>query len=81
MCQMSRAIEQSEHRMPRLSDLRESGEIEQEADIVIFIHQNRLEKSVDHELKKLVVEKNRFGSLVTVKANLYPDMHRFERIC
>ncbi|MCQ2387778.1 MAG: replicative DNA helicase [Clostridia bacterium] len=76
LSQLSRAVE-SEKRRPQLSDLRESGAIEQDADIVIFIHRPD-KKATDEDIKtgkvkknvaEILVEKNRSGR--TGLAHLY----------
>ncbi len=58
LSQLSRAIEQRSDRKPQLSDLRESGSIEQDADLVMFIHRPDLEQV---EQVKLVIAKHRNG--------------------
>lgn len=61
--QLSRAVEQRSEKIPQLSDLRESGSLEQDADIVMFIHRpDALDK--DHpkqDVAKLIVAKHRNG--------------------
>ena len=70
--QMNRAIEQrgKEHK-PQLSDLRESGAIEQDADIVIFIHREEVYNKDIPESEKgfaeLIIAKHRAGPVGTVK--------------
>ena len=62
LSQLSRAVEQREDKRPQLSDLRESGSIEQDADIVLLVH--RPEMYGDDERKgeaDLIVAKNRSG--------------------
>ena len=61
--QLSRAVEQRADKRPVLSDLRESGSLEQDADIVMFIHrQEMLEKeSARQNIVELIVAKNRNG--------------------
>lgn len=54
LSQLSRRAEQREDRRPRLSDLRESGSIEQDADLVLFLHEER-------GRRELIVEKHRNG--------------------
>jgi len=55
LSQLSRASEKREDRRPRLSDLRESGAIEQDADVVIFIHREK------EEITEIVLGKQRNG--------------------
>ncbi len=71
MCcaQLSRAAEQRQDKRPMLSDLRESGAIEQDADIVLFLYRedyyNRENK--DGNTAECIVAKNRHGSTGTIK--------------
>lgn len=61
--QLSRAVEHREGKKPQLSDLRESGSIEQDADIVLFIHRPDADDptSERHNVAELVVAKHRNG--------------------
>lgn len=61
--QLSRAVEQRQEKTPVLSDLRESGSLEQDADIVMFINrpEQMKEESPLHNLAKLIVAKHRNG--------------------
>lgn len=58
LCQMSRDVEK-QGREPRLSDLRESGAIEQDADVVAFLH--RTDTGGDKDIVKLLIKKQRSG--------------------
>ena len=75
LSQLSRAVEQRRGR-PRLSDLRDSGSIEQDADVVMFIH--REDKMTDNQdrpnIAEILVEKHRNGPVG--KAELYFDDKR-----
>lgn len=57
LSQLSRLIEQREEKLPRLSDLRESGAIEQDADIVMFIHS----VGAQDDERKILIAKQRNG--------------------
>ncbi len=74
LSQLSRAVEQRGGR-PRLSDLRDSGSIEQDADVVMFIHRedkmNRDEESDRPNIAEIMIEKHRNGPVG--KAELYFD--------
>lgn len=69
LSQLSRAPEQRPDHRPMLSDLRESGAIEQDADIVMFLYRDDYynEDSEDKGLAEVVVAKHRAGSTGTVK--------------
>lgn len=63
LSQLSRGIEQRTDKKPMLSDLRESGAIEQDADLVAFLHCNDEEKEKDDSLMEFVIRKHRNGPL------------------
>ena len=79
LSQLSRAVESRSDHRPMLSDLRESGAIEQDADIVMFIY--REEKYDEHSDKKgiaeLIVAKHRNGPVDTVNLRFFEATARF----
>ena len=76
--QLSRGVEQREVKVPRLSDLRESGSIEQDADVVMFVHpkdRGRVDVSPEDEnIVEIMIAKHRNGPLGTIK--LYWDKQK-----
>ncbi|MFA5024852.1 MAG: DnaB-like helicase C-terminal domain-containing protein, partial [Patescibacteria group bacterium] len=74
LSQLSRAVE-SRGGKPRLSDLRDSGSIEQDADVVMFIHREKNEDTNEKkDIAEILIEKHRNGP--TGKAELYFDSAR-----
>ena len=77
LSQLSRAVEKREgNHKPQLSDLRDSGGIEQDADVVVFIHREFLYKPDDLSLKTLadlLLAKNRQGPLGRVELNFFAE--------
>lgn len=69
LSQLSRAVEKRTDHRPVLSDLRESGAIEQDADIVMFLHRDKEEneRNPDQAFAELIIAKHRNGPLGTVK--------------
>lgn len=69
LSQLSRAVEGREDHRPMLSDLRESGSIEQDADIVMFLYRDDYynKDSEDKGLTEVIIAKNRGGSTGMVK--------------
>lgn len=66
LSQLSRGIEQRVDKKPMLSDLRESGAIEQDADIVAFLHCTDEEREKENSLMEFVIRKHRNGPLADV---------------
>ena len=66
LSQLSRGVEQRVDKRPMLSDLRESGAIEQDADIVAFLHCSDEEKEKQNSLMEFIIRKHRNGPLADV---------------
>jgi replicative DNA helicase len=80
MSQLSRAVEQRHDKRPILSDLRESGSIEQDADIVCFIYRDEYynaEESDQQGLAEVIVAKHRNGPTDTVKLSFLKRYAKF----
>ena len=75
LSQLSRASTQRTDKRPVLSDLRESGSLEQDADIVLGLYRedyfNR--ESTEHNTGELIVMKNRHGSTGTINLQWIPE--------
>ena len=86
LSQLSRAVEQRQDKRPMLADLRESGSIEQDADIVAFLYREAyyLKEQADSQesnnVTELILEKNRHGSLGTVKLYFHKEYTKFSSV-
>ena len=70
LAQLSRSVEKRTDRRPLLSDLRESGSIEEDADIVMFLYRDSYyTKKEDDNLLELIIAKNRDGEVGTINTN------------
>jgi len=78
--QLSRAVEQRTDKRPILSDLRESGSLEQDADIVMFIYRpDEYEKDSDKQnITKIMVAKHRNGPVGEIDLVFRGELTRFE---
>jgi replicative DNA helicase len=76
LSQLSRAVEQRTPHRPMLSDLRESGAIEQDADVVLFIYREDKynENSLEKNIAEIIIAKHRNGAQGAIK--LYFDENR-----
>ncbi|MCI8870610.1 MAG: replicative DNA helicase [Lawsonibacter sp.] len=82
LSQLSRANEARTNKRPMLSDLRESGAIEQDADIVMFLYrEDYYEKETEnHNLAECIIAKNRHGETGTVELQWLPEFTTFSSI-
>ena len=86
LSQLSRAVEQRQDKRPMLADLRESGSIEQDADIVAFLYREayyqkeQADSQESNNVTELILEKNRHGSLGTVKLYFHKEYTKFSSV-
>ena len=82
LSQLSRGPESRQDKRPMLSDLRESGAIEQDADIVMFLYRDDYynEDSENHNLAECIIAKNRHGETRKVELQWLPEYTTFSSI-
>lgn len=84
LSQLSRNVEQRQDKRPVLSDLRESGSIEQDADIVAFLYReayyDKSDDGPENNKVELILEKNRHGSLGTVQLFFHKEYTKFMNV-
>ncbi len=81
--QLNRSLESREDKRPRLSDLRESGSIEQDADVVMFIYRHEYYHPEEQEkrgMAEVIVSKHRAGSTGPVELTFQPEFTRFANL-
>lgn len=77
-CQLNRATENRDNKRPRLSDLRDSGSIEQDSDIVMLLYRQDYYSTIKTGETELIIAKNRRGQSLTVNLQFIDEQTRFE---
>ena len=82
LSQLSRSVESRPDKRPVLSDLRESGSLEQDADIVIFLYRDKYydENSEKGDNAEVLIRKNRNGSVGTVELQFVGELTQFRDV-
>jgi replicative DNA helicase len=82
LSQLNRSVEQRPDKRPELSDLRESGSIEQDADLVLFLYRDEYyhPESEKKDIAEVLIKKQRNGSIGTVELLFRKEMTTFKNL-
>ena len=83
LSQLSRSVEMRAEKKPQLSDLRESGSLEQDADIVMFLYRDEYYNRDDtnnQNIAELIIAKNRNGPTTSIRLQFQKEIMLFRNL-
>jgi replicative DNA helicase len=79
LAQLNRSVESRANKRPMMSDIRESGSVEQDADVILFLYREAYyEKEAQNHTLEIIVSKNRNGPVATITVNYNEHTGRIE---
>lgn len=80
LSQISRAVDRRKNKRPRLTDLRETGTIEQDADMVIFVYRDVYNGKNNADKAEIIIAKNRNGKIGSFEVEFKKNIPKFKNI-